>query len=97
MLPDGGETSCCARRCAISQPRDLDQRKRDRDAASGQLYTVLGALGEDGRWQLRLWWKPFVTMIWASGALVALGGFLSLLGHRSRDRRQRVRREEAHA
>jgi cytochrome c-type biogenesis protein CcmF len=62
---------------------------------SGQLYTVLGALGEDGRWQLRLWWKPFVTLIWAGGALVAIGGALSLLGHERRHRRQAKRREEA--
>ena len=24
------------------------------------------------RWQLRLWWKPFVPMIWIGGGLVAL-------------------------
>ncbi len=46
----------------------------------GQLYTVLGAAGEDGRWQLRLWWKPFVTLIWLGGGLIALGGALSLVG-----------------
>ncbi|MBX9797797.1 heme lyase CcmF/NrfE family subunit [Sphingomonas sp.] len=52
--------------------------------ADGQLYTVLGAADGD-RWQLRLWWKPFVTLIWAGGALVALGGALSLLGRVRRD------------
>ena len=57
--------------------------------AGGQLYTVLGAMGEDGRWQLRLWWKPFVTLIWLGGALIALGGILSLVGHVLRERRQR--------
>jgi cytochrome c-type biogenesis protein CcmF len=41
---------------------------------------VLGEETEDGRWQLRLWWKPFVTLIWAGGALVAFGGALALLG-----------------
>ena len=63
----------------------------------GQLYTVLGALGDDGRWQLRLWWKPFVTWIWAGGALIAIGGALSLLGHVRRDRRQAKGRAEAMA
>jgi cytochrome c-type biogenesis protein CcmF len=29
---------------------------------------------------LRLWWKPLVTLIWFGGALVGLGGLLSLLG-----------------
>jgi cytochrome c-type biogenesis protein CcmF len=46
----------------------------------GQLYTVVGEPVPGGRWQLRLWWKPFVTLIWAGGVLVALGGALSLLG-----------------
>jgi len=47
---------------------------------SGQLYTVLGRAAEDGRWQLRLWWKPLVTLIWLGGALIALGGALALGG-----------------
>ncbi|RZM06708.1 MAG: heme lyase NrfEFG subunit NrfE, partial [Sphingomonas sp.] len=33
----------------------------------GQLYTVLGQPDGQGRWQLRLWWKPFVTLIWFGG------------------------------
>jgi cytochrome c-type biogenesis protein CcmF len=53
----------------------------------GQLYTVLGAADGQGRWQLRLWWKPFVTLIWFGGMLVALGGALSLIG-RLRPRRR---------
>jgi cytochrome c-type biogenesis protein CcmF len=56
-------------------------------AWDGQLYTVLGQPDGTGRWQLRLWWKPFVTLIWAGGALVALGGALSLIGRVSRERR----------
>jgi cytochrome c-type biogenesis protein CcmF len=47
----------------------------------GQLYTVVGKPDESGGWQVRLWWKPFVTLIWAGGALIALGGALALLGH----------------
>ena len=58
---------------------------------NGQLYTVLGATGADGRWQLRLWWKPFVTLIWFGGALVALGGVLSLIGRHRRERRAVIR------
>ena len=61
----------------------------------GQLYTVLGQPDEQGRWQLRLWWKPFVTLIWLGGALVAIGGALSLLGRVSRERRIARREEEA--
>ncbi len=55
----------------------------------GQLYVVVGKPDDDGRWQLRLWWKPFVTLIWAGGAMVAFGGFLALIG--------RIRREKRHA
>jgi len=54
----------------------------------GQLYIVVGRADESGRWQLRLWWKPFVTLIWAGGIMVALGGLLALIG--------RVRREMRH-
>ncbi|MDQ2878081.1 MAG: heme lyase CcmF/NrfE family subunit [Pseudomonadota bacterium] len=57
----------------------------------GQLYTVLGAQDEQGRWQLRLWWKPFVTLIWLGGALIAIGGALSLLGRVRRERRTALR------
>jgi len=61
----------------------------------GQLYVALGEPDGQGRWQLRLWWKPFVTLIWAGGALVALGGLLSLIGRLRRERRPRL--EEAPA
>ena len=47
---------------------------------NGQLYATLGAQDEQGRWQLRLWWKPFVSLIWLGGVLIALGGALALLG-----------------
>ncbi|MCX7864382.1 MAG: heme lyase NrfEFG subunit NrfE, partial [Novosphingobium sp.] len=59
---------------------------------NGQLYAVLGEEGEDGRWQVRLWWKPFVTLIWAGGLLIALGGLLALLGHIASDARRMVAR-----
>ena len=53
----------------------------------GQLYVVLGKQGQDGRWQLRLWWKPLVTFIWLGGAMIAIGGALSLVGRLWRERR----------
>jgi cytochrome c-type biogenesis protein CcmF len=55
---------------------------------NGQLYTVLGKPDPSGGWQLRLWWKPFVTLIWGGGALIALGGALALLGRAWRLRRR---------
>jgi len=58
-----------------------------RTAWNGQLYTVLGNGDSEGRWQLRLWWKPFVTFIWLGGALIALGGLLALIGRVRRERK----------
>jgi cytochrome c-type biogenesis protein CcmF len=57
---------------------------------NGQLYAVLGDQAEDGRWQLRLWWKPFVTLIWLGGVLIALGGVLALFGRVASDVRRLV-------
>jgi cytochrome c-type biogenesis protein CcmF len=53
----------------------------------GQLYIAIGEEDEQGRWQLRLWWKPLVTLIWLGGALIAFGGFLALIGRLRRERR----------
>ncbi len=49
---------------------------------NGQLYAVIAQPNQegDGRWQVRLWWKPFVTFIWYGGILIALGGTISLFG-----------------
>ena len=59
-----------------------------------ELYAVIGgaAPSADGgeRWQLRLWWKPFVTWIWYGGGLVALGGFLALIGRVTNDLKRRA-------
>jgi cytochrome c-type biogenesis protein CcmF len=56
-------------------------------SADGQLYTVVGKPDTQGRWQLRLWWKPFVTLIWFGGGLIALGGLLSIIGRVRRERK----------
>jgi cytochrome c-type biogenesis protein CcmF len=56
---------------------------------NGQLYTVVGRQDISGAWQLRLWWKPFVTLIWAGGALIGCGGALALVGRLWGVRRRR--------
>jgi len=56
---------------------------------NGQLYTVIGKPDPSGGWQVRLWWKPFVTLIWTGGALIGFGGALALLGRLWRRRRRR--------
>ncbi|MBD3729446.1 MAG: heme lyase CcmF/NrfE family subunit [Sphingomonadales bacterium] len=71
---------------------------------NGQLYAVVGNEAGDGKWQLRLWWKPFVTFIWYGGLLIALGGLLALVGRVIADLKRRhakgrvaQRRKEAKA
>jgi len=63
---------------------------------NGQLYTVVGKSDPSGGWQVRLWWKPFVTLIFAGGALIAFGGALALLGRLRRLRRARDASAEWH-
>ena len=57
---------------------------------NGQLYAVVGNEAGPGRWQLRLWWKPFVTFIWYGGMLIALGGVLALVGRVFADLKRRA-------
>ena len=47
---------------AIDTVLERPALRRDRQAGRGR-----------ARWQLRLWWKPFVTLIWLGGVLIALG------------------------
>ncbi|MDE2596983.1 MAG: heme lyase CcmF/NrfE family subunit [Sphingomonadales bacterium] len=61
---------------------------------NGQLYAVLGEQAQDGRWQLRLWWKPFVTMIWLGGLMIALGGVIALIGRVVSDLRRLIARDK---
>jgi len=61
---------------------------------NGQLYAVLGQQADGGRWQLRLWWKPFVPMIWYGGILIALGGLLALFGRLASDLKRLVARDK---
>jgi cytochrome c-type biogenesis protein CcmF len=63
-----------------SDPPTETNESAIRTVWNGQLYTVVGKEDASGAWQLRLWWKPFVTLIWAGGALIAIGGALALLG-----------------
>ena len=52
---------------------------------NGQLYLTVGENTDGTNFLIRMWWKPFVTFIWLGGALIALGGMLSLLGRVQRD------------
>ncbi len=80
---------------AFWAPATVTSEAAIRTSWDGQLYTVVGGQLPDGRWTVRLWWKPFVTLIWLGGALVALGGALSVLGRIGEN--TRLRQELAYA
>jgi cytochrome c-type biogenesis protein CcmF len=52
---------------------------------NGQLYLVIGDERPGNMWVMRMWWKPFITLIWLGGILIAFGGTLSLIGRVRRD------------
>ena len=52
---------------------------------NGQLYLTLGENSDGSQYLMRMWWKPFVTLIWLGGILIALGGLLALIGRVKRD------------
>jgi cytochrome c-type biogenesis protein CcmF len=58
---------------------------------NGQLYAVIAPIDPNNfdRWQVRLWWKPFVTLIWYGAILIAFGGLLALIGRSGLLRRRR--------
>jgi cytochrome c-type biogenesis protein CcmF len=92
---DGPVTFLAPQSRYFSNPPTTTNESAILTSADGQLYTVIGQPDGAGRWQLRLWWKPWVTLIWYGGGLIALGGALSILGHWLRDRRQKKRADEA--
>ncbi|MCW3835544.1 heme lyase CcmF/NrfE family subunit [Sphingomonas canadensis] len=71
----------------FSSPVTTTSEAAIKTMADGQLYTVLGEGTGDGRWQVRLWWKPWITLIWFGGALIALGGLMAMIGRLRRERR----------
>jgi cytochrome c-type biogenesis protein CcmF len=80
---------------AFTDPPTQTNESAIHTGLDGQLYAVIGRQDPDGRWQVRLWWKPFVTLIWLGGVLIALGGLLALVGRQWRQRKVSRRRREA--
>jgi cytochrome c-type biogenesis protein CcmF len=85
-LAGGGTTVLHPQSRMFSSPPTETSEAAIATRLDGQLYLVLGKADGTGRWQLRLWWKPLVTLIWLGGFMVALGGTLSLIGRMRRDR-----------
>ncbi|MBW4329551.1 heme lyase CcmF/NrfE family subunit [Stakelama sp. CBK3Z-3] len=93
----GGTAVLNPQRRYFSDPVTTTNESAILTAFDGQLYTVLGERNADGRWQLRLWWKPLVTLIWLGGGMIALGGLLSLIGRVTREWRTERRRRRVAA
>ena len=93
MEPATGSTAASVTRQGPSSIVSPTCAATSRSCWNGQLYAVIGGEapsdGGPGRWQLRLWWKPFVTWIWYGGVLIALGGVLALIGRLAGDLRRR--------
>jgi len=49
-----------------------------------QLYVSLGDVTQDGGVVVRAWWKPMVLLIWLGGAIMMIGGMVSLADRRLR-------------
>ncbi len=76
----------------FSSPRQQTSEAALLTRWDGQLYAVIAAPSEGDsseRWQVRLWWKPFVTLIWYGGLMIAMGGALALVGRVGLLRRKR--------
>ena len=50
----------------------------------GQVYLTISEQNPDGSLDIRLYWKPFVSLIWIGALIMALGGVLSLSDRRLR-------------
>ncbi|RJT26358.1 heme lyase CcmF/NrfE family subunit [Chakrabartia godavariana] len=89
-LPNGDLVTLKPALHRFSNPAMVTNEAAIRTFWNGQLYVVVGDERAGGQWVMRMWWKPFVTLIWAGGIMIAFGGALSLVGrvHRSRTARK---------
>ena len=55
------------------------------ETLAGDVYVAIGDTSADGARVVRLYFNPFVTLIWLGGVFMFVGGLLSLT-----DRRYRV-------
>ena len=63
----------------------------------GQLYVALGDINADKTATVRVYWKPYVLLIWIGGLVMALGGALSLSDRRLRVGAPKMARNRAQA
>ena len=47
------------------------------------IYIVLGERVDDEEWIVRIWYKPFISLIWIGAIITALGGIVGLINRRN--------------
>ena len=47
------------------------------------IYIVLGERVDDEEWIVRVWYKPFISLIWIGSIITALGGIVGLINRRN--------------
>ncbi|MDB5562415.1 MAG: CcmF [Hyphomicrobiales bacterium] len=82
--PHGGVRQSAAERRTFTASRQQTTEADIQTYGLSQLYLQLGEAGDGNTSVVRLWYKPFVTMIWLGAVIMALGGFLSLSDRRLR-------------
>ena len=50
----------------------------------GQIYVVISDQETEGPLDTRLYWKPFVSLIWLGPLIMSIGGAISLTDRRMR-------------
>jgi cytochrome c-type biogenesis protein CcmF len=82
--PSGGVRQSAAERRTFTASHQQTTEADIQTYGLSQLYLQLGEAGDGNTSVVRLWYKPYVTMIWLGAVIMALGGFLSLTDRRLR-------------
>lgn len=82
----------------FAQPQQQTTEADIQTLWNGQVFTAIAPVeGNNARYQIRIWWKPFVTLIWYGALLIALGGLLAMVGRSGLWQRLRKARRAAAA
>jgi cytochrome c-type biogenesis protein CcmF len=82
--PDGGKRIANPERRAYTASGMPTTEAAIETYGFSQLYLQLGEPQTDGKSVVRIWYKPFVTLIWIGTLFMAAAGFLSLSNRRLR-------------
>jgi len=79
----------------FAQPQQQTTEADIQTMWNGQIFTAIAPVeGNSSRYQIRIWWKPFVTLIWYGALIIALGGVLAMVGRSAIWQRLRKRLQQ---